>query len=359
MTEHKLDTLVQSVEVVVIGAGQAGLAAGYYLKKANITFSILDAHKQVGDTWRQRWDSLELFTPRPFAALPGLKLSKTNNYYPTKNEIAKYFETYADVHQLPIQTDTRVLSVSGANSNYVVQTAELQIKAKQVIVATGPYSKKYVPDFASKLTGEILQIHSSQYKNTSQIATQSVAIIGGGNSAMQLAEELIAAGKTVTIISSRMPWFLPKSILNVSSYHWFSAFGVLRASSNSPISRYVHKRGDGIIGTNVLKLIRNGSIKHIVATVVDAAKSNLILSDSSRINVESIIWATGFVPDYPWLKVVGAVTQDSHPIQNGGRSQITGMYWVGLPWQTRLNSGIINGVGHDAQQIVNYIRQTL
>ncbi|MBC7708124.1 NAD(P)-binding domain-containing protein [Polaromonas sp.] len=339
-----------------MGAGQAGLAAGYYLKKSGLPFIILDSKSNVGDSWRQRWDSLELFTPRPFAALPGLKVGKKYAYYPNKNEIADYLERYADANKLPIMANTEVLSITSLSAKYVVKTTDSQVVADQIIIATGPYNKAYIPDFASELRPKVQQLHSSQYKNPVLINKARVAIVGGGNSATQLAEELHAAGKEVTLISAQMPWFLPKTILGISSYWWFYLSGVLHAGANTWISKYVQKKGDGIIGKNALKLIKNGSIKHVAARVTGAESAALKLGNGEAIAVDCVIWATGFTPNYEWLEIAGTLDAKGQPIHHEGISPVAGVYWVGLPWQTRMNSGIINGVGQDAKLIVNHIK---
>ena len=158
-------------------------------------------------------------------------------------------------------------------------TKSSSTKTKQVIVASGPYTQPLVPSFANKLAANVTQLHSSNYKNSGQLNKSDVFVIGGGNSATQLAEELHAHCKHVTLISARMPWFLPKTILGVSSYWWFYLSGILHAGSQNPISKYVRNRGDGIIGTNALKLIKNGSINHIASRVIDVTSYTLELEN--------------------------------------------------------------------------------
>ncbi len=344
-------------DVVIIGAGQAGLAAGYYLKLAGIKFIILDSKAHVGNSWRERWDSLELFTPRYFSALPGLKLGKQYGYYPKKNEIAEYFETYAAFFDLPVIVKTNVIKVSKAQTKYLVETNNGNVTAKQLIIAAGPYSQPYIPEPAAKLNKSTYQIHSSQYKNPAQLKGKHVTIVGGGNSATQLTEELHASGKEVTLISPKMPWFLPKTILGISSYWWFYLSGILHASAETRLSKFVRNKGDGIIGTNARTLIRNGAVKHIPSRVMDATETSLVLANGEAISADTVLWATGFIPDYKWINVTDALGSKGQPIHKKGMSPVVGLYWVGLPWQTKMNSGIINGVGHDAKLIVKHIRR--
>ena len=350
---NKLDV---NVEVAVIGGGQAGLAAGYYLKLATIPFVIIDSNNRIGDSWRKRWDSLELFTPRPFAGLPGLKISTKYDYYPKKDEIAKYFETYVDKFKLPIMSGLNVSNVTKNKSTFVIETAQQTIFAQSIIISTGPYTSAFIPEFAEKLDKDVYQIHSSQYKNPKQIMGDTVTIVGGGNSAMQLTEELFASGKSVTLIFSKMPWFLPKTLFGISSYWWFYLTGILHSDANSPISKYVRRKGDGIIGLTAKKLIKNGSVDHRVSRVADAKPKSLILANKKRIPVSSIVWATGFKPNYDWLNLVGSLGDKGEPVQVKGISPVAGVYWIGLPWQSKMNSGIINGVSSDARLIVKRIK---
>lgn len=277
-------------------------------------------------------------------------------YYPKKDDIAAYFENYANTFELPVAANTKVLSVIKSDSGYLIKTSNDEVFAKQIIIATGPYNQANIPEFAKNLSKSVYQIHSSQYKNSNQIASNSVAVVGGGNSATQLAEELFAAGKEVTLVSTKMPWFLPKTIFGISSYWWFYLSGILHAGAETWISKYVRKRSDGIIGTNALKLIKNGSIKHVISRVTGSTPDTLVLENGKNISVESVIWATGFAPSYKWIKVDGALDEKGQPLQDKGISPVDGLYWIGLPWQTKINSGIINGVGHDARRVIEHIK---
>lgn len=350
-TNHHTNT-----QVTVIGGGQAGLGIAHHLKLAGISFVVLDANSRIGDPWRKRWDSLELFTPRPFASLPGLKVSKKYAYYPKKNEIADYFESYSNKFEFPIKMESVVTNISKKSNSYVIETNRKTYYSSDIVIATGPYTKAFIPDFANKLGKNVHQIHSSEYKNPDQVKGNTVVIVGGGNSATQLTEELYQAGKSVTLISSKMPWFLPKTILGVSSYWWFYLSGILTANANSSISRYVRKRGDGIIGRGAKKLIDSKLVSHELSRVVDATQDCLILENGKIIPVSVVIWATGFKPEYPWLNIAGVIGSNGEPIQHLGISPVAGVYWVGLPWQSRMNSGIINGIDHDARLVAEHIK---
>ena len=342
------------VDVLVIGGGQAGLCAGYYLKNTKKSFLIVDASSRTGDSWRQRWDTLELFTPRPFAALPGMKVPKQYQYYPTKNEIADYFELYAKTLDLPIKHGFRITKLEKKNGVYMAHTKDEIIHAAQVIVANGPFHKPLIPKYADRLSTTVSQLHSSNYKNLSQMPNGDVLIVGGGNSGAQLAIEL-AHDHYVTVAASGQPWFLPTSLFGISLYWYMYLTGILSADKDAWISRYVRRRGDGIIGKELQKLIKQGVVELIPHRLKDCRGTTVYFANGEHREVTNIIWATGFVPTYKWIDIAGAVDRKGLPLHKDGVSPVTGLYWLGLPWQTALNSAIINGIKKDGKLIVDHL----
>ncbi|MDR6120421.1 cation diffusion facilitator CzcD-associated flavoprotein CzcO [Bacillus sp. SLBN-46] len=177
-------------DVVVIGAGQAGLSIGYYLKHSSLSFIIVDNNKSEGDVWRNRYDSLVLFTPRSYSALPGLALEGNPAGFPTKDEIAEYLERYAKAFDLPIQFSCHVQRVQKENDTFIISTTDSIIKTKKIVIATGPFHTPIIPSFAQELPQQVVQLHSSEYKNPAQLKDGPVLVVGGGNSGSQIAVEL-------------------------------------------------------------------------------------------------------------------------------------------------------------------------
>src|SRR5947207_8701746 len=181
---------VEQFDTVVIGGGQAGLSAGYYLKKLGRPFVILDANERIGGSWRTRtWDSLRLFTPARYDGLPGWPFPAPAWSYPTARETADYLELYAQRFELPVRSGVRVDRLTKAGDPFLVEAGEQQFLASSVVVATGFYGTPSVPGLASDLDPRIVQMHSIDYRDLSQLAPGGVLIVGAGNSGADIAIE--------------------------------------------------------------------------------------------------------------------------------------------------------------------------
>ena len=346
---------IRQVDVLVVGAGQAGLGAAQALARTpGLELLVLEAAGALGQSWTGRWDSLRLFTPRWFSALPGLRFPAGEGRAPTRLEMAAYLTRYAEHHRLAVQVGVRVDRITCIPAGFEVQTTEGPVLARQVVVATGPFHRAYLPECAADLDPAVHQLHSADYRRPDDVPGPAVAVVGGGNSAAQLAVEL-SRTHAVTLVSPGPPWFLPTSILGLSLYWWTLATGVLNAPAESRVSRYVRRRGDAVVGRELAALVRQGTVRLVPHRVVSASGEGLTLQDGSVLPVGSVLWCTGFRPDYRWLEVPGALTDDGRPVHTGGASPVRGLHWVGLPWQTRLNSSIINGIDRDARALARRV----
>src|SRR5262245_12925605 len=194
-------------DVVVIGAGQAGLSAGYYLARLGLNFVILDAGRRIGDSWRQRWDSLRLFTSARFCGLAGMRFPSSPSYFPTKDEMADYLEAYAGKFALPVRLGTRVNELAREGGRYVVRTDASEITADQVVIAASSHQKPKLPAFAGDLDPAIRQFHSSEYRRPSQLADGPVLLVGAGNSGAEIGFDLAATHQV--LLSGNHPGEIP------------------------------------------------------------------------------------------------------------------------------------------------------
>jgi putative flavoprotein involved in K+ transport len=345
----------EHLDVLVVGAGQAGLGTAYWLsRRTDLSVQVVDAAPEVGRSWASRWDSLELFTPRRFSGLPGLRFPAGARNYPSKDEMAAYLQRYAARFGLPVATGTAVCALRATASGFEAVTDEGAVTADQVVVATGPYDRPHIPAAAADLASTVHQLHSSRYCRPADIASGSVHVIGGGNSAAQLACEL-AGTHDVTVVSSRPPWFLPQTMAGVSLYWWLYATGTLNADADKPVSRFVRDRGDPVIGKELQERVAAGDIRLLPQRVTGARNDRLQLADGTSLPVEAVLWCTGFRPDYGWIDIPGAINDEGRPVHTGGASPVAGLHWMGLPWQTRMNSGIIDGIDRDARATADRI----
>ena len=236
-------------EVIVIGAGQAGLAMGYFLAQQSRHFVVLDGARSIGAAWRARWDSLTLFTPRRYDGLPGLEFSGDADGYPTRDEVIEYLERYADKFDLPIALEHGVRSLSRTDDSFVLDLEDgSSIEADQVIVATGPFQIPHVPVFAADLAPDVFQVHSTGYRNPSDLPKGTVLVAGGGNTGFQIAQELAATHEVHLAVGSRqLP--LPQRVFGRDLFWWLERTRVLRKTVDTRLGKRMRER-DTLIGSS-------------------------------------------------------------------------------------------------------------
>lgn len=342
---------MEQYDVVVIGAGQAGLAAGYFLKKKGASFVLLDRGREAGEVWRNRYDSLVLFTPRFYSSLPGLPLKGVQGGYAAKDEIAEYLKTYAGHFALPIRFNTEVMSLKKTANGFAIVTSQGTYESGKVIMATGPFQKPYIPAISTGLSTGVKQIHTAHYRNRSNLQEGSVLVIGAGNSGAQIAVEL-AKERVVYLSAGHRINYMPLTLLGKSIFWWFLKTGVLKANIHSDLGRFISRRPDPVFGYELKTMIRDGKVRLKPRTQSIAADS-AEFADKSCLQVKNVVWATGFRSEYSWIHIPGVLNGSGKPIHHKGISPIAGIAFVGLPWQSRRGSALIGGVGQDAEYIVN------
>jgi putative flavoprotein involved in K+ transport len=341
---------------IIIGAGQAGLATGYHLKKMGEDFLIIDATDKVGDLWRKRWDSLRLFTPSQFNGLPGLIFPASKGVFPTKDQVADYLEIYANKFRLPIQMGVKVLRLS-KTFNYEIITSIGKLLCDRVVVASGYYASPRIPEFAKKLDKTIKQIHSSHYTNSSSLPDGNILVIGAGSSGVQIAIDV--AQTRSTMIAGKFTTKIPDAVFrNFGAPYWWFITNVL--TIKTPLGRKARAafmKGGGAPLINVSpKDVKMAGIEH-VPRVTGENNGKPVLEDGRIISPSAIIWCTGFKTDFTWID--HSVTDEKgYPIgEKGISSVLNGLYFVGMLFQFAMNSHLIGGVGKDAAFIANHIHK--
>lgn len=339
-------------DVIVIGGGQAGLSIGYYLKQTKLSFLILDKGGAIGENWKKRYDSLTLFTPRSYSCLPGLLLTGDEKKYPTKDEISEYLSLYANTFSLPIQLNTMVFNLV-KHEYFILNTNHGEFQSKTIIVATGPFQEPSIPEFSQHLSENILQLHSSEYKNPNQLKSGTTLVVGGGNSGAQIAVEISEERKVYLSVGQQLK-FLPQDIANKSIFWWFDKVGVLDANVHSKVGKFIKSKTDPIFGFELKSQLNKGSVL-LKPRATSANRNGIFFDDNTRLNVSNVIWSTGFKSEYSWINIPNIFTEEGLPIHQRGITANKGLFFLGLPWLYRRGSALLQGVGSDAKYIVDII----
>ncbi len=348
-------------ETVIIGAGQAGMAAGHHLAKRGIDFVILEANPRIGDNWRSRWDSLRLYSPARYDSLPGLPFPGPRSHYPSGNEMADYLETYAAHEELPIRTGVGVRGVRATDGGgYAIETTDGRLEASQVVVATGAFQHPHVPEFASELDPGIRQLHSSQYRTPAQLADGRVLVVGVSHSGADVAHESARSGHR-TFLSGKLHGQLPFSVdSRRGRIAWpimkFVAWNVL--TLRTPIGRKmapeIRKGGAPLLRIRRQELLQAGVEMHGARTV-GVQNGKPMLADGQVLDVATVVWCTGFRPDFRWVEPA-TIGEDGWPIENRGVVPTSpGLYFLGIPFQFGFTSMLVVGAGRDAAYVADRI----
>jgi putative flavoprotein involved in K+ transport len=339
------------LDVVVVGGSQAGLAIAWHLRRQGLRFVVLEASPEIGHTWRSRWDSLKLFTPAQYDALPGMAFPAPADTYPTKEPVADYLRDYAKAFDLPVHLNARVTSLIRTDGGFEVRTADQTYRARQVVVATGPFQVPFVPPQAAKLDPSVTQVHSADYRNPQALSDGRVLVVGGGNSGFQIAEELAATRQVDLSIATRYP-MLPQRLGGRDLFWWLTRLGLLRVTVTSRPGRRMSRR-DFVIGTNRRRL--EGKGVRFRPRLVDAEGRTVRFADHSLLeDVGVVVWATGYRPDYSWLHIPGLV-REGHVVHQRGVTEVPGLYFLGLSWQHTRGSALLGFVNDDAAYLADRI----
>lgn len=406
MTEMKTE-----IDTLVIGAGQAGVAMSEHLSRLDVPHLVLEKNR-IAEAWRSgRWDSLVANGPAWHDRFPSMAFPEcAPDSFVAKEKVADYFVDYAEKFHAPIRTGVEVLRVerNSGRAGFTVQTSEGVIAAQRIVAATGPFQKPVIPAIAPR-NDRLTQIHSADYRNPQQLPEGGVLVIGAGSSGVQIADELQRAGKTV-FLSVGPHDRPPRAYRNRDFCWWLGVLGMWDAAASQPGKEHVTiavsgARGGHTVdfralaaqGVNLVGMTRafegetvtfQLDLAHNIArgdasylALLDAADAYIVRNgldlpeepearhflpdpdcvtrplselNLARAGINSIIWATGYVADYSWLKVA-AFDEKGKPQHHRGVSAEPGVYFLGLPWLSRRGSTFIWGVWHDAKYIADQI----
>ncbi|MET9311560.1 NAD(P)/FAD-dependent oxidoreductase [Kribbella sp. NPDC003505] len=348
---------MNKVGTVVIGAGQAGLAIGYYLHKDREDFVVLEGNERVGDCWRQRYDSLRLFSLPRYASLPGLRIGTQD--CPSRDEMADYLQQYAVHHELPVRTGVRVTRLSRDDEGFLVETTAGDWRAGNVVVAAGMHAVPRWPSFADELDPSIKQLHSLEYRNPSQLADGTVLVVGAANSGTDIALEAVKTHRT--LLAGRHPGQVPVDIDSAAG-HFFTPVVMF-------LFKYVLTRGTPMGRKAIANAVRNGlpltrnKLEHLDAAGIErigriegTRDGRPLTADGDVLgDVRTVVWCTGSDPDHRWIDL--PVFDDSgRPRQERGVStDVPGLYFLGLDFQYAIASASIQGVDRDARFLVKHL----
>lgn len=347
--------------IVVIGAGQAGLAVGYHLKHLDLDPVLLTADERVGDSWRKRWDALRAFTPAFYDGLPGVPFPAADaEHLPSKDEIADYLASYADRIGLSIRLGTEVHAVRRRDGRFLLETSQGLVTAQQVVIATGAFQVPNLPVFAGDLNPGIRQMHSSRYRNLASLRRGHALVVGAGNSCVQIATDIKEADPTRDVwLAGRDTGRIPRRMLGRDIFRWMKP--LLRITAESWPGRAIQTRqggrGDPVFTDVHARMVAAG-VKRIgrIVSVQNGEPVVDTMDGEVKIEVGSVVWCTGYRHDFSWVEGL-PVDDRGRPRQRRGEVLgMPGLYFVGLPLLYRLSSSLIGGVGADAVHVARLIR---
>lgn len=404
MTTHR--------DVIVIGAGQAGLATSYYLTEAGCDHLVIERGR-VGERWRsERWDSFTLVTPNVMSGLPGFPYEGDDpDGFLTCDEVVAYLEAYVDRFDPPLVTGVDVVAVRQCDAGYTVETTDTTYETPNVVVATGPFQRPRIPEFGTELPSPIRQLHTSQYRNPDQLDPGGVLVVGSGQSGVQIAKELHESGRDV-YLSVGEATKAPRRYRGRDIVRWMATMGGLTAtvdSLDSPADRFAPNpyvsgkdggqeidlldlaadgmtllgRAEGVedgrlvVAGDLEENLRNAyrfyagmleKIDELIETEgIDAPAPEFAPRDPEEVSVESVreldpaaanvhtvIWATGFRFDFDWVEPA-TFDEYGYPVHDRGVTDTPGLYFLGLPWLHTGGSSLLFGVGGDAEYVTDHI----
>jgi putative flavoprotein involved in K+ transport len=351
-TDHTFDT-------VVVGGGQAGLIVGHALRERGLDFTILDASPRVGDAWRNRWDSLRLFTQAFMNGLPGKAFPGPGNAFVGKNEVADFLEEYAKEMELPVRSGVRVERLAKDGEGFRLTTTAGTFEGRNVIVAMADYQKPYVPAFATELDPSITQMHTVDYRNASQLPDGPVLVVGLGNSGADIALDL--AGSRHTIVagqeSGAVPFRIEGGFGRIVGTRLVRFAMVKVLNTSTPFGRRARPKmlvkGPPLVRVRPKELEQAGVQR--VGRIEGIQDGKPLTAEGDVLDVDSVIWCTGYRSGFDWIDLPILDDKGIPNHKRGVVEDVPGLYFVGLFFLHAMWSETITGVQPDVEYIVRHL----
>lgn len=336
------------LDVVIIGGGQSALACAFYLRRLDLKYLIVEMQKSGGGSWQHAWDSLTLFSPSEYSSLPGWQLPKSENKFPTKDEVIAYLKDYAEKYKFPIQYETEVSTVKKDKNLFQIQTNKGLLRARAVISATGTWQRPIIPTVEGRELFAHEQIHSAFYKNADSFTGKKVLIVGEGNSGAQILAE-VSKTTVAKWATNKKPAFLPD---DVDGYTLFShesekykaiKAGIALNDNNSPLGN--------VVMVPALVEARERGVLESSGSILQITEHGVIWSDGRSEKFDVIIWCTGFGYATKYLSKLIMFDGKGKSETNESRSlDVSGLWFVGYGSWTGFASATLIGVGRTAKQ---------
>lgn len=342
-------------DVVVIGAGQAGLATSYYLRRAQLDIVILDAEPSAGGAWRHTWDSLHLFSPAAFSSLPGWMMPVADSRtFPGREEVIEYLTRYEERYQFPIERPVKINQVFAHGSHLTVSNGKQRWHARAVVSATGTWGGPYIPQYpdANRYRGE--QVHSAYYQSPQTYAGKRVLVVGGGNSGAQILAEVSLVADAIWV-TPREPIFLPDDMDGRVLFERASARILSPGLDKTPVGGI----GD-IVMVPPVKEARARGVLHSVRPFIRFFEQGVVWPDGRQQAIDTVIWCTGFRPALAHLASLGVVQENGRvDVLNNQSTQQARLWLTGYGDWTGPASATLIGAGRVAREMVPRLKAFL